>query len=302
MIYTTIYDTIGNTPVLQYKNETNSNIYGKLEYFNPAGSIKDRAAFSMIENLKESGKLKKDTILIEPTSGNTGIGIAMICATLGIRCAFTMPETMSIERRKLLQAYGGEIILTEAALGMKGAIAKAEELAKNEPYHMLAQFANPSNPMAHQKTTALEIIEDFKEIGLDVFVSAIGTGGTITGTAKVLKEHFPNIHIVGVEPASSPFLTKGIAGPHKIQGIGAGFHPEILDLQYVNEIIAVEDDHAFEFARKSGRENGILLGISGGAAFKVANDIAKKSDTNKNILFIAPDNGERYLSTTLYEV
>lgn len=302
MIYTTIQDTIGKTPVVQFTDEPTGNIYGKLEYFNPGGSVKDRAARFMIEDLIETGKLTSRTILVEPTSGNTGIAIAMICSALGIKCVFTMPETMSIERRKILQAYGAEIVLTEGAKGMKGAIAKAEEFAQNEPYAMLSQFQNPNNVVAHQKTTALEIIEDFKDIGLDVFVAGIGTGGTITGTAKVLKEYFPNIYIVGVEPANSPFLTKGTAGPHKIQGIGAGFHPDILDLQYVDEIVALEDEFAFEYARKSGKEKGVLLGISGGAAYKAATDMAEKFGKGKNILFMAPDNGERYLSTTLYEV
>lgn len=302
MIYTTIQDTIGKTPVVQFGKGQKSNIYGKLEFFNPGGSVKDRAAHFMIENLIETGKITSSTILVEPTSGNTGIGIAMICSALGIKCVFTMPETMSIERRKVLAAYGAEIILTEGAKGMKGAIAKAEELAQNEPYVMLSQFQNPNNVVAHQKTTALEIIEDFKEIGLDVFVAGIGTGGTITGTAKVLKEHFPNIHVVGVEPAGSPFLTQGVAGPHKIQGIGAGFHPDILSLQYVDEIVTVEDELAWACARQSGKENGVLLGMSGGAAYKVATDMAEKLGDGKNILFIAPDNGERYLSTALYEV
>ncbi|MFI3174729.1 MAG: cysteine synthase A [Bacillota bacterium] len=302
MIYKTIYDTIGKTPVVQFRDGLMGNIYGKLEYFNPGGSVKDRAAHFMVEDLMKSGKIEKDSVLVEPTSGNTGIGIAMICSALGIRCVFTMPETMSVERQKILKAYGAELILTEGAKGMKGAIEKAKELAKKDSYFMLSQFENPHNVMAHQKTTALELIEDFKDIGLDVFVSGIGTGGTITGTAKVLKEHFPNIYIVGVEPMNSPFLTKGTTGPHKIQGIGAGFHPDILDLQYVDEIVALEDEFALEYARKSGKENGILLGISGGAAYKVATDMVKKMGADKNIVFMVPDNGERYLSTILYEV
>lgn len=295
MIYNNIFETIGKTPILEFKE----NVYGKLEYFNPAGSIKDRVSMNMISKLQEDGKINKDTILVEPTSGNTGIGIAMISSALGIKCIFTMPESMSIERRKLLVAYGGEIVLTEASLGMAGAIEKAKELSKLDNHIMLSQFENPCNPLAHEQATALEIVEDFKHIGLDVFVATIGTGGTITGISKVLKQHFPNIHIVGVEPAKSPFLSKGVKGAHGIQGIGAGFKPDILSLEYVDEIVTIEDEDAFSFARKSGKENGVLLGISGGAGYKIACDFSEKFP-NGNVLFIAPDNGERYLSTTLY--
>lgn len=302
MIYKNIYDTIGNTPILQFESGENGNVYGKLESFNPASSVKDRAALFMINKLKDEGKLTKDTIIVEPTSGNTGIGIAMICSAMGIKCIFTMPETMSIERRKLLLAYGSEIVLTDGKLGMTGAITKAKELAEQKNHVILSQFENPLNPIAHAETTSKEIIEDFKDIGLDVFVAGIGTGGTITGNAKALKEAFPNIRIIGVEPANSPFLSQGTKGPHTIQGIGAGFKPDILDLEYVDEIVTVEDEHAFEFARKSGKESGYLLGISGGGAYKIATDFAKKLGAGKNVLFIAPDNGERYLSTKLYEV
>lgn len=302
MIYNNIYKTIGNTPVVEFKNNVDfGNIYGKLEYFNPAGSVKDRIAYSMIEHLKQENKINSETIIIEPTSGNTGIAIAMICSSLGIKCIFTMPETMSIERRKIILAYGAEIILTEGALGMGGAIQRAKELSEKPNYIMLSQFENIFNPIAHQRTTSLEIIEDFKDIGIDVFIVGIGTGGTITGTSKLLKEYFPNIHIVGVEPTASPFLSKGVKGPHKIQGIGAGFKPDILNLEYVDEIVTVDDDDAIKYARKSGKENGILLGISAGASYKVAIDFSKKLGKNKNILFIAPDNGERYLSTKLYD-
>lgn len=300
MIYNNIFDLIGKTPILKFAETENYNVFGKLECFNPAGSVKDRPALFMINKLKNENLINKDTVIVEPTSGNTGIGIAMICSVLNIKCVFTMPETMSIERRKLLTAYGGNIILTDGKLGMAGAIEKARELSEQDDYIMLSQFENKLNPTAHEKTTSLEIIEDFKDIGLDVFVATIGTGGTITGNAKILKDFFPNIHIVGVEPESSPFLTKGIKAPHSIQGIGAGFKPDILDLEYVDEIVTVKDEDAFEYARKSGKENGMLLGISGGAAYKIAMDFAKSK--GKNVLFIAPDNGERYLSTKLYEV
>lgn len=300
MIYNNIFDLIGKTPILNFVETKEYSIFGKLEYFNPAGSIKDRPALFMINKLISENLITENTTIVEPTSGNTGIGIAMICSALNIKCVFTMPETMSIERRKLLTAYGGEIILTDGKLGMSGAIEKAKYLSEQDDYIMLSQFENILNPLAHEKTTSLEIIEDFKDIGLDIFVATIGTGGTITGNAKVLKDFFPNIYIVGVEPESSPFLTKGIKGPHGIQGIGAGFKPSILDLEYIDEIITVKDEDALEYARKSGRENGVLLGISGGAGYKVATDLAKSK--GKNILFIAPDNGERYLSTKLYEI
>lgn len=295
MIYENILKTIGNTPVVKMKSDENSaDIYAKLEFFNPAGSVKDRAAYYMLKDVP------KNSIIVEPTSGNTGIGVSMICASLGLKSIMVMPETMSIERRKIMKAYGAELILTEGKLGMKGAIAKAEEISKSENHVMLSQFCNDQNVNAHIQTTAVEIINDFDD--LDCFVAGIGTGGTITGNSKKLKEAFSNIKIIGVEPEASPFLTQNTAGPHKIQGIGAGFKPEILKLENVDKIETVTNEDAFEYARMSGVLNGVLLGISGGAAYKVATDYAKKLGKGKKVLFIAPDNGERYLSTELYEV
>lgn len=305
MIYNSIYETIGNTPILKLNNNFNNSIdiYAKLEYFNPAGSIKDRIALSMINNVISNLNNTdiNDIIIVEPTSGNTGIGIAMICSSLGIKSILVMPETMSIERRKIISAYGSEIILTPANLGMKGSIDKANEIANKKNHILLSQFDNNFNVLAHKKNTSLEIIEDFKNIGLDVFISGIGTGGTITGTSKILKEYFPDIKIIGVEPTNSPFLSKGTKGSHKIQGIGAGFKPSILDLTYIDEIVTVDDEDAFKYARKIAKEQGVLVGISSGASYKVALDFSKKIGENKNILFIAPDNGERYLSTDLYK-
>ena len=304
MIYNKIYDTIGNTPIVKINScdENCADIYAKLEFFNAGSSVKDRVAKNMIFTLLDNGTIDKNSILVEPTSGNTGIGIAMICASLGIKFIATMPDTMSIERRKLLLAYGAEIVLTEGSKGMNGAIAKAEEIAKNKNTIILGQFKNPANPLAHQNTTAKEIVSDFDS--LDAFVCGIGTGGTIIGNATVLKNNFPNILIVGVEPFSSPFLSKGEKGPHSIQGIGAGFKPEILNLDEnaIDEFITVTNEDAFEYARKSGVCDGILLGISGGAAYKAAFEVAKRLGKGKKVLFIAPDNGERYLSTSLYEV
>lgn len=301
MIYNSIFETIGNTPIVKFKktNPNQADIYAKLEYFNAGSSVKDRVAKFMILNMIDDGSLKLSDTIVEPTSGNTGIGLAMICVSLGIKAIFVMPETMSIERRKLLLAYGSEIILTEGAKGMAGAIAKATELSENDGFVMPSQFENKYNPLAHTNTTALEIINDFDT--LDAFVAGIGTGGTITGTASVLKEHYKDISIIGVEPFSSPFLSKGEKGPHKIQGIGAGFKPSILNLDVIDLIKTVTDDDAFEYARKSGTSEGILLGISGGASYKTAYDIALELGNGKKVLFIAPDNGERYLSTTLYK-
>ncbi|MFI3226743.1 MAG: cysteine synthase A [Clostridia bacterium] len=302
MIYNNIYDTIGNTPVVKLKTDENSaEIYAKLEYFNAGGSVKDRVARQMIFDLLEKGEINENTTLVEPTSGNTGIGLAMICASLGLKFAAVMPETMSIERRKLLAAYGAEIILTEGAKGMNGAIAKAEQMVSEQGAFCLGQFANPSNPQAHKNTTAKEIIADFDD--LDAFVCGIGTGGTVIGNGSVLKAHFENITIVGVEPSASPFLSKGEKGPHAIQGIGAGFRPEILDLEndIIDEIITVTNEDALSYARNAGIKHGILLGISGGAAYKAATEVAKKLGKGKKVLFLAPDNGERYLSTALYE-
>ncbi len=301
MIYENIYDLVGKTPVVKFKNlhKDRADIYAKLEFYNPAGSVKDRIAKSMIFNLLKENTLKSTDTIVEPTSGNTGVGLAMICASLGMKAVFTMPETMSIERRKLLLAYGAEIILTDGKSGMSGAIAKAKELVAEKGFIMLSQFENQYNPLAHAQTTAQEIIADFDS--LDAFVAGIGTGGTITGNAKALKEHFANIEIIGVEPASSPMITKGEKGPHVIQGIGAGFIPDILDLSHITEVKTVINEDAFAYARKSGLSEGILLGISGGAAYKVAEEMAMKLGYGKKVLFIAPDNGERYLSTALYE-
>lgn len=301
MIYNHIYELIGNTPILQFNNDNYSmaNIFAKLEYFNPGGSVKDRIAKNMIFSLLEKGEITQNTTLVEPTSGNTGIGLAMVCASLGMSFIATMPESMSIERRQLLSAYGAKIILTNASEGMQGAIDKANSLCENPNYYMLNQFSNEYNPKAHEENTALEIIKDFEQ--LDVLVAGIGTGGTITGLSTKLKQHFPNLHIVGVEPLNSPFLTKGEKGPHAIQGIGAGFKPSILNTNVIDEIVCVSNEDAFTFAKKAGTTQGVLLGISGGAAYKVAQDFAIKYGNEKNILFIAPDNGERYLSTALYQ-
>lgn len=302
MIYNKIYDTIGNTPVVKlYDGDENcAEIYAKLEFFNAGGSVKDRVARQMIFDLLEKGIINDDTTLVEPTSGNTGIGLAMICASMGIKFVAVMPETMSIERRKLLVAYGAKIVLTEGAKGMDGAIKKAEEMTVDANTISLQQFENPSNPSSHKNTTAKEIIADFEV--LDAFVAGIGTGGTIVGNGAVLKSHYPNISIIGVEPENSPFLTKGTKGPHVIQGIGAGFRPQILDLEQnvIDDIMTVTNDDALSYARNAGIKHGILLGISGGAGYKVATEVAKKLGKGKKVLFIAPDNGERYLSTALY--
>ncbi len=301
MIYKSIYETIGNTPVVKInmKDEESAEIYAKLEYLNAGSSVKDRVAKSMILNMLEKGEIDKDTTLVEATSGNTGIGIAMVSSALGIKFIATMPETMSIERRQLLNAYGATIVLTKGSEGMAGAISEAEELGKLENHVVLHQFSNEYNTLAHINGTATEIINDFTN--LDAFVAGIGTGGTITGNGKVLKEHYKDIKIIGVEPESSPFLTKSQKGPHKIQGIGAGFKPDILDMDIIDSIELVSNEDAFEYARLAGKNQGILLGISGGAAFKAAVEVAKKLGKGKKVLFIAPDNGERYLSTELYK-
>lgn len=300
MIFENIYDLIGNTPIVKLKTDGNSaEIYAKLEFFNAGSSVKDRVAYQMIFDLMKKGKISQETMLVEPTSGNTGIGIAMICSALSIKFTAIMPETMSIERQKLLLAYGAKIILTEGKLGMQGAIDKAMELVSNNGAIMLSQFENEQNTLAHKETTALEIIRDFDD--LDAFVCGIGTGGTISGNGEILKKHYKNISIIGVEPSASPFLTKGEKGPHQIQGIGAGFCPKILNLDVIDEIQTVSNEDALHFARISGTQNGILLGISGGASYKIATDISKKLGKGKKVLFLAPDNGERYLSTKLYE-
>ncbi|KAI4454033.1 cystathionine beta-synthase [Holotrichia oblita] len=305
--YTSVSELIGKTPVLELRNFKNkynlkADIFAKLEYFNPAGSVKDRVARAMIDNAEKNGDLKKGYTIIEPTSGNTGIGLAMIAASRGYKIILTMPETMSIERRKLLKAYGAEIVLTDGSKGMKGAIAKAEELKNEIPGSFIpGQFANPMNPYAHQTTTGVEIWSDM-DGKIDIFMSGVGTGGTITGTGKYLKEKNPDIKIIAVEPSASPVLSEGRSGPHKIQGIGAGFVPDILDTSLFDEIITVSDEDAFSCGREIGRIEGILVGISSGAALSAAMKLAQRDENlGKNIVVILPDTGERYLSTPMFE-
>ena len=302
MIYENIVQTIGKTPIVKInsvREEGMAEIYAKLEFFNPGGSVKDRIAANMILGMQKEGALKKGDVIVEPTSGNTGIGAAMVGAALGYKVVLVMPETMSIERRKLQKAYGAELVLTEGAKGMKGAIEKASELVREKGYVMLSQFENKFNPQAHELTTAKEIMDDFKE--LDAFVAGVGTGGTLSGTARALKANGYKTKIVAVEPNDSAVISGEKPGPHKIQGIGAGFIPATLDTAYIDEIERVDNDEAFEAARKLAKEEGILLGISGGAALAAAVKVAKRLGKGKKVLFIAPDNGERYLSTPLYE-
>ena len=302
MIYENIVQTIGKTPIVRINSvheEDMAGIYAKLEFFNPGGSVKDRIAANMILGMQKEGALKKGDVIVEPTSGNTGIGAAMVGAALGYKVVLVMPETMSIERRKLQKAYGAELVLTEGAKGMKGAIEKANELVREKGYVMLSQFENKFNPQAHELTTAKEIMDDFKE--LDAFVAGVGTGGTLSGTARALKANGYKTKIVAVEPNDSAVISGEKPGPHKIQGIGAGFIPATLETAYIDEIERVDNDEAFEAARRLAKEEGILLGISGGAALTAAVKVAKRLGKGKKILFIAPDNGERYLSTPLYE-
>lgn len=298
---------IGGTPLLELTNYQKANnlpakILAKLEYFNPAGSIKDRIAKAMIEDAEQKGLLKKGSVIIEPTSGNTGIGLASIAASKGYKIILTMPETMSVERRNLLKAYGAELVLTEGAKGMKGAIEKAEELAKEIANSFIpAQFDNPANPAAHKATTGPEIWNDTQG-KIDFLVAGIGTGGTITGTGEYLKEKNPDIKVIAVEPASSPVLSKGVAGPHKIQGIGAGFVPKVLNTGIYDEIITVENDDAFAAGKQVGIKEGVLVGISSGAALWAATEIAKrKENAGKTIVVVFPDTGDRYLSTPLFQ-
>lgn len=299
-------DLIGNTPLLElggYKSETGAkgNIIAKLEYFNPLGSVKDRIAYAMIEDAEKSGRVGADTVIIEPTSGNTGIGLAFVCASKGYRLILTMPETMSAERRSLLKALGAELVLTEGAKGMKGAIAKAEELAAEIPDSFIPQqFNNPANPAIHKKTTAEEIWRDTNgEIA--AVIAGVGTGGTLTGVGEALKLKNPGIKAFAVEPADSPVLSGGNSGPHKIQGIGAGFIPGVINTEIIDEIITVKNEEAFEAARSLARTEGLLVGISSGAAAFAAAQIAKRPEfAEKNIVVILPDTGERYLSTALY--
>jgi cysteine synthase len=301
-IYNNITETIGRTPVVKINRLTDVNdadVYVKCEFFNPGSSVKDRIAKSMIEDAEAKGLITKDTIIVEPTSGNTGIGLAMVAAAKGYKAVFTMPESMSIERRLMLKILGAEVVLTPKEKGMKGAIAKAEELAKQPDYFMPQQFDNPANPKAHRETTAKEIIEDFKNVGLDYFISGVGTGGTITGVGEELKKFFPKIKIVAVEPEASAVLSGGTPSPHKIQGIGAGFIPSILNVKIYDGIVKVSNDEAIETARKLIKEEGILAGISSGAALFAALKLAKGNKGEK-LLAILPSTTERYLSTDLF--
>lgn len=305
-IYKKITDLVGNTPILELgnyeeKNQLEATILAKLEYFNPAGSVKDRIAREIILDALETGKLTKDSVIIEPTSGNTGIGLASVAASLGIRIIITMPETMSVERRNLMKAYGAELVLTDGAKGMKGAIAKADELAKEIPNSFIpGQFVNELNPRAHKRTTGPEIWED-TEGKVDVFVAGVGTGGTVSGVGEYLKSKNPDVKIVAVEPATSPVLSKGEAGAHKIQGIGAGFVPDTLNTDIYDEIIPVENEDAFELGREIARTEGILVGISSGAALKAATELAKRPENKgKTIVALFPDTGDRYLSTPMF--
>ena len=305
-VYTSIDQLIGNTPLLELSNieknlDLKAKVLVKLEYFNPAGSVKDRIAKAMLDDAEAAGKLNKDSVIIEPTSGNTGVGLASVAAARGYRLIITMPETMSVERRLLMKAYGAELVLTDGAKGMKGAIAKAEELTAEIPNSFIAgQFTNPANPQAHIKTTGPEIWND-TEGKVDVFVAGVGTGGTVTGVGTYLKSQNPDVKVVAVEPASSPVLSKGTAGAHKIQGIGAGFVPDTLDTSVYDEVIAVENDDAFETGRLVGHSEGVLVGISSGAAVWAAIELAKRPEIEgKTIVALLADTGERYLSTPLF--
>ncbi len=305
-IYTAADQLIGKTPLLELTHlekaeGLEAKIVVKLEYFNPAGSVKDRIAKGMIDDAEAKGALKPGSVIIEPTSGNTGIGLASVAAARGYRIIIVMPETMSVERRQLMKAYGAELVLTEGAKGMKGAIAKAEELAKEIPNSFIpGQFVNPANPKVHETTTGPEIWED-TDGQVDIFVAGVGTGGTITGVGRYLKAQNPNVKVVAVEPASSPVLSKGTAGSHKIQGIGAGFVPDVLDTKIYDEIIPVENDDAFATGKKIGHSEGILVGISSGAAVWAAIELAKRPENKgKTIVALLPDTGDRYLSTPLF--
>ena len=307
-IYTSADQLIGKTPLLELThiekdNKLNAKIYAKLEYFNPAGSVKDRIAKSMIDDAEASGKLKAGSVIIEPTSGNTGIGLAAVAAARGYRIIIVMPETMSVERRQLMKAYGAELVLTEGAKSMKGAIAKAEELAKEIPDSFLpGQFVNPANPKAHFETTGPEIWED-TDGEVDIFVAGVGTGGTITGTGEYLKAKKAAVKVVAVEPAASAVLSTGVAGSHKIQGIGAGFVPEVLNTKIYDEIITVSNEDAFATGKLIGRSEGVLVGISSGAAVWAAIELAKRPENaGKKIVVLLPDTGDRYLSTPLFDV
>lgn len=303
-----LVELIGNTPLMELtnyeeNNSLNAKLIAKLEYFNPLGSVKDRVAYSMIEDGIKRGVINKDTVIIEPTSGNTGIGLAFVCASKKLHLILTMPDTMSVERRKIVTALGAEIVLTQGRLGMQGAIAKASELKEEYGNAFIPQqFENPSNPAIHKVTTAREIWED-TDGKVDIFVSSVGTGGTITGTGLGLKEKNPDIKVVAVEPAGSPVLSGGKPGPHKIQGIGAGFVPKVLDLSVIDEIIPVSNEDAFDAAREIAKSDGLLVGISSGSVIHAAKLLAQREENrNKNIVVLLPDTGERYLSTSLFEL
>ena len=305
-VYQTITDLVGRTPLLEVtkieaEEQTGAKIFAKLELFNPAGSVKDRVAVAMINDAEKRGVLKPDSVIIEPTSGNTGIGLAAVAAARNYRIIIVMPETMSVERRQLMKAYGAELVLSEGAKGMKGAIAKADELAKEIPNSFIpGQFVNPANPKAHIATTGPEIWDD-TDGKVDIFVAGVGTGGTITGVGQYLKSKNPGVKVVAVEPATSPVLSKGTAGAHKIQGIGAGFVPDVLDTKVYDEIITVENDDAFATGRLIGHKEGVLVGISSGAAVWAAIQLAKRPENaGKNIVVLLPDTGDRYLSTPLF--
>lgn len=298
-----ITDLIGETPIVKLNtgaDADSADIYLKLEYFNPASSVKDRIALSMVESAEKEGIIQPGDTIIEPTSGNTGIGLALVAAAKGYKLAVVMPDTMSQERRNLLKAYGAELHLTPGAKGMKGAISKAEELSESHGYFMPQQFLNVANPEVHAKTTGKEIVEQMKD-GLDGFVSGIGTGGTITGAGKVLKEHFDGVRIYAVEPEDAAVLSGEDPGPHKIQGLGAGFVPEVLDTDIYDEVIKISNDESFEAARETAKSTGILGGISSGAAIAAAQKVARKLGKGKKVLAVLPDSGERYLSTPLFQ-
>ena len=306
-IYEKIIDTIGGTPLVELKKlekeyNLKAKLVAKVESFNPGGSVKDRIAKAMIEEAEKQGLINKDTVLIEPTSGNTGIGLAMVAASKGLRLIIAMPETMSIERRNLMKAYGAELVLTEGAKGMKGAIAKAEELAKETPNSFIpSQFTNMANPRMHYLTTGPEIFKD-TDGQVDIFVGGVGTGGTISGVGKFLKENKPSVKVVAVEPETSPVLSKGTPGPHKIQGIGAGFVPQTLNTNIYDEIITVSNEKAFEMGRKVAKTEGLLVGISSGAALTAAIELAKREENaGKMVVVLLPDTGERYLSTAMFQ-